>query len=115
MKIHHVETYWANIYVGLMAGYNSKKVFTIDSIKNILQEYMNQNKMAVTLTPTNFIYVDGREPGVIVGLINYPRFPSTREEIIDKAGVLAVFLKEKLLQERVSIVFPDHTVMLGEL
>lgn len=115
MQIHHAETYWANIYVGLMAGYNSKKVFTIDSIKNLLQGYMDEKKMAVTLTPTNFIYVGGREPGVIVGMINYPRYPSTREEIIDKAGELAMFLKEKLLQERVSIIFPDHTVMFGEL
>lgn len=113
--MHTVETYWANIYVGLQPGYASERVYTIDSVKNILRIYMDEYKLAVTLTPTNFVYVGGSEPGIIVGLINYPRFPSTKDEIIAKAKHLAEYLKKHLEQERVSIVFPDNTVMLGEM
>lgn len=51
---------------------------------------------------------------MIVKMVNYPRFPQTPEVIQKLAIELATVLKSALAQERVSIVFPTQTVMLGE-
>lgn len=106
-----VRTYTAQIYVGLRLGYDGD-VQDVDVARGIIQAYVNTMKLAVTLTSTEFIYVDGREPGIIVGLINYPRFPSTPDKIRELALELARLLQRRLGQMRVSIVFPDETVML---
>jgi hypothetical protein len=68
--------------------------------------------LCVTVTDTLFVYVHGSEPGLIVGLINYPRFPDTPEGIEGKALALAESLMRVCRQIRVSVVFPDKTVML---
>lgn len=52
------------------------------------------------------------EPGFTVGLINYPRFPATNEEIIHHAITIADLLMRMYRQRRVSIVFPERTVTL---
>jgi len=111
-----VQTYWANIYVGLCPGYNTRLYnpeASLFTIHGECQNYCNKVKLGLTITNTKFIYVNGSEDGVIIGLINYPRFPSTPEQIQEKAIELASILKEKLKQERVSVVFPDKTIMLG--
>jgi hypothetical protein len=113
METIEVETYWANIYVGRQTGYDGN-IHSLDYVKAITQKYVNEVKLGLTFTSTIFIYVDGEEPGVIIGLINYPRFPSTKEKIQKQAIDLAEMLKKELQQHRVSIVFPDKTIMLGE-
>jgi hypothetical protein len=50
---------------------------------------------------------------VIVGLINYPRFPSTPEAIWAHAEALALKLIEGLGQESASIQAPDKTVWIS--
>lgn len=110
-NIRELPTYYANIYVGLKPGY-SNVVYSLDYLKFIVQKFVNEIKLCVTVTPTTFTYVDGSEPGAIVGLINYPRFPSYPSEIQEKATKLAELLMEQLCQIRISIVFPDKTIML---
>lgn len=110
-NIRELPTYYANIYVGLKPGY-SNVVYSLDYLKFIVQKFVNEIKLCVTVTPTTFTYVDGSEPGAIVGLINYPRFPSYPSEIQEKAIKLAELLMEQLCQIRISIVFPDKTIML---
>ena len=74
----------------------------------------------MTFTETLFIYSDdglnsyNGEPGVIIGLINYPRYPDSPEEIRRKTIELAQILKRKCGQKRLSIMFPDTTIMLDE-
>lgn len=106
-----VSTFTANIYVGLRHGY-SKEQSSLDEVRQWIQEYCNDVKCGVTLTPTEFIYVNGNEPGVIVGLIHYPRFPEPSEFIESKAIDIAIGLMKLCHQERVSIVLPTETVML---
>ncbi len=106
-----VDTYWANIYCGLQKAY-SGDIIDIAYAKELCQEFCNKVKLGLTFTPTNFIYVDGSEPGFIVGLINYPRFPSSSFAITNKAHELGKILLKELSQERISIVFPNETVML---
>ena len=104
-------TFFANIYVGTRHGY-SGDCSSIDEIRQWLQKFCNDVKLGVTLTQTEFIYVDGGEPGVIVGLINYPRFPKTISDIKNIAITIAQGLMELCHQERLSIVCSDETIML---
>ena len=109
--MNQVSTYTAQIFVGLRAGY-SEEVHSLDDVREVCRAYVNSVGLCVTVTPTEFIYVDGGEPGAVVGLINYPRFPSTPADIEFHALELARRLKEALGQNRVSVVFPHRTVMI---
>lgn len=109
MKIE--KTFTANIYVGLRRGYTGD-VCSVHSVRVWLKNFCDSNKVGVTLTETEFLYVDGGEPGVIVGLIQYPRFPRPVEELKATALNIALGLMTLCQQERVSIVFSDETVML---
>lgn len=79
-----VKTFTATIYVGLLEKYDEFGneftggiLHTIDQVEEVCQGYCNGAGLCVTVTPTKFIYTKRWEPGCIVGLINYPRFPST--------------------------------------
>ncbi len=63
------------------------------------RQYCNEKGLCVTMTPTSYIYTNGQEAGFIVGLINYPRFPSTSEELWSVAESLAAYLRERLYQD----------------
>lgn len=65
--------------------------------------------LCVTLTPTTFIYTAGAEEGVAVGLINYPRFPKSNEEIWELAISIGMNLMDELCQRSFSVVAPDKT------
>ena len=108
-----VDTYTASIYCGLKEGYDGKPHMGAEAGR-ICGGYCDNAGLCVTVTDTHFIYTNGSERGVIVGLINYPRFPSTPATIRAHALKLGELLKEGLGQKRITIVFPDETVMLGE-
>jgi hypothetical protein len=76
----------------------------------ICLDYCNEVGLCVTVTKTNYSYTGGRAAGVIVGLINYPRFPSTPEAIWARAEELAARLRERLRQQSYTIQAPDKTV-----
>ena len=104
-------TFTANIYVGLKEGYEGP-THTFDGARFIIREYVSSIGLCVTITPTEFWYVNGNEPGIIVGLINYPRFPTTPQRIKDMAIELGYQLKDAFKQQRISIVCTDETIML---
>lgn len=106
-----VKTYTIQIWVGLREGY-SETVHSIDDVRGICDMYVSKHKDCVSITPTEFRYVDGSEPGVIVGLINYPRFPKTKEDMHLSAAILGHMLMTGLGQQRISIVTPKKTYML---
>jgi len=107
-----VQTYTATIYCGLQKGYGPD-CYYFQHAEAICREYCDTAKLCVTVTPTTFVYVGGSEHGVAIGLINYPRFPLEPDQIRSHAVALAAQLRERLEQNRVSIVFPDRTVMIG--
>ena len=74
MKELDCNTYWAKIFI---AG-------PIDVIKQTCRKFVLTG-LCVTVTPTTYIYTGGEEVGVIVELINYPRFPTDLREIIESA------------------------------
>lgn len=107
----NLPTFTANIYLGLRHGYTGV-YSTVEDVRQWLQNFCNDVKLGVTLTPTEFIYVDGSEPGVIIGLIKYPRLPKPVGFIKNEALAIAGGLMKLCHQERVSVVFSDETVML---
>jgi hypothetical protein len=100
MKIQvSIETFVAHIY---MAG-------DILQAKQAIREFVIRG-LCVTIEPLEFIYTGGEESGFRVGLINYPKYPSTPQAITRIAEELAEFLKSRIFQQSYSIVCTDKTV-----
>ena len=111
MKNIKVTTFKADIYLGTKIGYDGEHI-SIQVVRDICQEYCDKVKAGVTITRTEFIYVDGNELGVVVGFIKYPRFPKPKHIIKDQAIRLAEKLMRELKQFRCSIVCTDETILL---
>jgi len=111
MIIKNANTYWANIYVGLQEGYDGE-THTIQEAMTIVKQYCDEVGYCVTVTPTTFVYRNGIEPGCIVGLINYPRFPVPITVTLQHAKNIAKLFLEKFNQNRISVVSPAHTFMV---
>src|SRR3546814_11218678 len=60
-----------------------------------------------------FSYTGGSEPGFIVGLINYPRFPAAPDVLWAHAEALAARLRLALKQDSDRIQPPDRTVWIS--
>ncbi len=78
--------------------------------KNTLRKYCKDIGLCVTVTETDYIYSGGAEVGMIIGFINYPRFPDTLEGITEKAFKIGLLLTEALGQWSFSIVGPKDTL-----
>ena len=72
-----------------------------------------EDGLCVTVTPTTFVYTAGAEEGVAVGLVNYPRFPTTLEALRERAEKVAQRLMTDLCQWSALIVTPTETVWLN--
>lgn len=105
------ETYEVKIYSGLKEGYEGE-TSPVQFAHNLIQKYCDEQCFGVTVTETKFIYTEGNENGIIVELINYPRFPKTYKEIFEHAEKIAAILLVELKQQRISIVATDKTLMI---
>jgi hypothetical protein len=96
-----VPTYSVSIY---MAG-------DIAHAKQLLRAecYPPNEGLCVTVTPTTFTYTGGEESGFVVGLVNYPRFPSEPAKLWERAIVIANRLIPALCQWSALVVAPDKT------
>jgi hypothetical protein len=77
------------------------------------RRYCDEVGLCVTVSPTVYVYTGGEEAGVVVGLINYGRFPKEPPAIFAAAEALALRLIEELGQESASIQAPDKTVWIS--
>ena len=105
------KTIEVKIFCGLRAQYTSK-VYSAEIVRKELQEYCDRVSLCVSVTETNFVYKNGKEPGVLIGLINYPRFPSSDKKILEHAKEIGYALMYTLEQNRVTIITPTETIML---
>lgn len=94
-----VDTYWAEICI---AG-------DYQEAKSALRKYTIDNKLCVTLTKTDFIYTGGAEEGVLIRIVNYPRFPKDYHSINVISWDLAKYLMEELSQLTALVVTPHTT------
>lgn len=109
-----VPTYNATIYVGLKHHYDGD-IMPFEQVEQIIQDWVDKIGMCVTVTRTKYVYTKGSEPGIIVGFINYPRFPATPDQIQYKALDLSQILLNECKQMQLSIVFPDETLMISNV
>jgi hypothetical protein len=80
-------------------------------IRHYCREFCMEG-LCVTVTPTDFVFTGGMETGAQIGLVNYPRFPSTTEHIDATAENLTRFLIERLHQHSALIDGPEGTTWL---
>lgn len=103
MKRVEVTSYPVSIFIGGNAREASLRA----------RGYCDDVGLCVTVTETRFMYTGGMTFGVIVGLINYPRFPSSPAEIWAHAEALGERLCRGLKQESYTIQAPDKTVWIS--
>lgn len=94
-----VPTYQISIY---MSG-------PIEVAKQALRKYVRCG-LCVTIAPTLFIYTGGEESGFVVGLLNYPRFPSSPTELRCRADSIALDLITATEQDSALIVTPEESI-----
>lgn len=103
MKRVEVSSYPVSIFIAGRAS----------DIEDQCRTYADEVGYCVTATPTTYIYRGGEEEGYIIGLINYPRFPATPEQIWGHAEALAERLRVEAGQESYTIQAPDKTVWIS--
>ena len=108
-----VKTFWAKIYVGFKNRNTGRNVGSMRKTRKICQQFCDDISYCVTVSPTEYRYYKGHERGAVVGLINYPRFPEHNFQTKIYAKQLAEKLMFAFKQYKVSIVFPDETIMLS--
>lgn len=96
------QTYWVKIY---SSG-------PIEVAKQVIRRDCQRAGLCVTIEPTTFIYTGGEEAGFVVGLINYPRFPATDEDIWSRAADLAREILDATFQDSTLIMSPDKTLWI---
>lgn len=96
-------TFWLKIY---SSG-------PIEQAKQILRADFQRDSLCVTIEPTQFVYKGGEETGFVIGLINYPRYPSRPQEITARGLDLARRLLEGLYQDHILIMTPEQTHWLS--
>ena len=99
IKEYTLPTYYVRIY---MSG-------PIDVVKQVCREECYREGLCVTVDPTTFIYTGGEEFGVVVGLIHYPRFPSSEHHVWERANDLAINLMKRTCQHSVLLLSPTET------
>jgi hypothetical protein len=96
------QTYWARIY---MSG-------PIEVAKQTIRAECLREGLCVTVEPTTFIYTGGEEAGYVVGLIQYPRFPSHPVAIEDRARDLMEKLLDATHQQSALLMTPNVTTWI---
>lgn len=109
-----VSTWEAKIYCGLRERYTDA-YHDLVFVQKVIEEYVNTVQWCVSLTSVRYIYLDGWEPGIVIGILKYPRFPLPIKELKKRTRELATILLKSLNQNRVCVVFPDKTEMLSAL
>lgn len=77
--------------------------------KQLLQKFVEIG-LCVSVTKTDFVYKYGQEAGVKVTLINYPRFPTTEEELKTIAIDIGHYLMDNMAQGSFTVYGPETTI-----
>lgn len=95
-------TYKVEIFIA--GDYNQAKL--------ILQEWCLKGA-CVSIEKVDYIYTMGQESGMVVRIINYPRFPADKGAIKSEAIELGEHLIKKLHQGSCSVVADDETLFIS--
>jgi len=111
MNIKITKSFNIQIWCGLKEGYNGK-THKIQEVKKLLQQFVDKESFCVSVTKTDFIYKNGIESGVMIGIISYPRFKRTEANLLSLANKIATQMILKFKQNRVTITTPKQSIML---
>jgi hypothetical protein len=78
----------------------------IEVAKQVIRKDCLRAGLCVTIEPTTFIYTGGEEVGYVVGLLNYPRFPTDIESLTRRARDLMHLLLDETHQHSALMVGP---------
>lgn len=81
----------------------------IEAAKQALRTECLREGLCVTIEPTTFIYTGGEESGFVVGLLNYPRFPTPPEVLYARARSVMLLLLEATCQHSALLVASDRS------
>jgi len=111
MQVKYAITFKATIHVGLKIR-DTGEIQSIDKARAICQKFVDEKGECVSFTPTEYLYTNGNEPGVIIEFIQYPRF--IRDEIViwERALILGETLADELQQYKVTLICPRFTYMI---
>ena len=82
----------------------------INCIRDSCREYCFREGLCVSVVMNEYIYTGGSESGAVIGLVNYPRFPTSLESLRIHADKLASQLLNDCCQDSVLIVDPVKTL-----
>jgi len=68
--------------------------------------------LCVSIQPADYVSTGSVEEGVVIGLINYARFPSTSEKIEQTARELAEYLLFAVAQRSCSVITPTKSIFI---
>lgn len=66
--------------------------------------------LCVTVMPCKYIFAGGTENGMRVGLIQYPKFPKSRDAILLQAINVGIKIAEANYQWSFSVVTPEQNI-----
>lgn len=98
MLTQECSSFWARIYI---AG-------PINIAEQIVREFVMQGA-CVNIYQNKYIYTGGEELGYVVEFINYPRFLSSEERILENCIALADKLLDKTFQKSYTVVTPNKS------
>lgn len=85
----------------------------IEVAKQLLRAECLRTGLCITIEPSTFIYTGGEERGYVVGLVNYPRFPTTPCELNARALHIAEMLLTGTHQLSALVMTPTETTWLS--
>lgn len=110
--------YRAEICFGLAPGYEKTSVEVIarqsGTASALCRRYCDDHKVGLTIAYTHLVYLGGSEPGMVVSLINHPRFPMHNSDVLQAALELADLLLIALDKERLTVVEVPGEALLVE-
>lgn len=74
-----------------------------DQARQACREYCSENPACVSIERIDYIYTGGEETGVCVNVINYARYPTSKERLTTMATELGNLLMKKLNQNSFSL------------
>lgn len=93
---------------------HSETLLSNNKVRQFINDFCQSNVCCFSVIKADYYYPRGTESGYCIGFINYPQHPRTTNEIRFLVTTLASRLREMFCQDRLSIVFPDEIVTLGE-